>query len=173
MQAEELRVEFSLVPKKNEDKSKEAGRPIFEDVEYVRIPVPGDKYNTPHKPVGEKERERFRAQYEAWKTNPAEKMQGMPLSEWAGITRSEVEELAYFHVRTVEQLAGLSDGNAKNVGPILALRQRAKDFIEKAKEDAPILAMRALLEEEKAQRLALERQLKELVDAEARKNKKQ
>ncbi len=173
MHAEELRVEFSLVPKKNDEKSLAAGRPIFDDVEYVRIPVPGDKHNTPHKPVGEKERERFRRQYDAWKTNPGEKLEGTPLAEWAGVTRSEVEELAYFHVRTVEQLAGLSDGNAKNVGTVLALRQKAQDFIAKAKEDAPLAQMRALLDEEKAQRLNIERQLKELLEAETRKNKKQ
>lgn len=139
-------VTFGIRPKQNEQRSKTEGRPIFDDVEYVEILVPGDKNNIVHRPVRAEDKERYARQYAAFKGGQGEKLSGTPLAEWPGISRSEVEELAYFNIRTLEQLASVGDGHLQRMGPLLALRQRARDFLEKAKGDAPMAAMRTELE---------------------------
>lgn len=158
-----LFVRFSVRPTKNEAASVSAGRPVFADTEYVEIVVPGDKQNVVLRPVRDADKQRFGRQYAAFKAGDAEQVTGTPLSEWPAVTRSQVEELAYFKIRTVEQLAGVSDGNLKNAGPFLALRQKARDWLEKAEGGALESKLRAELDAEKLARETLQAQVAELV----------
>lgn len=155
-------VQFFKHPVKDEAASLEAGRPVFKDTDYVRIMTPGDKTSMPERPVREQDRQEYRRAWQAYQQNQSAPMEGTPLKEWPGITRAQVEELAYFNVHTVEQLASISDGNAQNMGPVLALRQRARDYIERAKSEAPAQALRAQLDEANSQRDAMKRQLDEM-----------
>jgi hypothetical protein len=143
---ERLVVQFFMRPRKNGKKSKEAGRPIFEDREYVRIMVPGNKDSIVCRPVSDMERNRFARQYRDWqdRRNDAEQSEGTPLSEWPGITRSQCEELAYFKVYTVEQLAGLSDTNAQGMMGIALLREKAKAYLEASETEAAAEEINAL-----------------------------
>lgn len=160
-----LAVQFRLNPVRDDVESEKQGRPIFKDVEFIKIVVPGDKDNVIDREVYPADRERFRVQYTAWKTNVKETaVDGTPLEEWTLITRSQVEELKHFNVRTVEQLASVSDGNLKNVGPYQSLKQKAKDFVDKAKGEAPVVKMRSELEAVKSENETLKRQIKELGD---------
>jgi hypothetical protein len=136
-----------------------AGRPIYKDVEYIEITIPGDRNNIPDRPVTDLDRRKFAEQYKAWKAGDEEQLVGTPLAKWPGITRSQVEELRYFHVRTVEQLADVSDSNAQSMGPILKLRQRARDFLEASKGTAPLEAVRAQLQAKESENDALKKQL--------------
>jgi hypothetical protein len=167
-----LFVKFGLHPKKNDARSLEAGRPIFDDVEYVEIRVPGDKHNVIHRPVGDSDRRQFARAYQAWKSGAGEQLTGTPLAEWPAVSRSQVEELAYFGVRTVEQLANLSDGNAQQVGPIQALKAKALDYVAKAKGNAPLEQMRAELATRDNELETLRRQVTEQAEfiAELKKN---
>lgn len=158
-----LHVRFHMHPRKDEDRSTKEGRPIFADTEYVEITVPGDKGNQIDRPARDDDRQRFPRQYAAFKSGKGETHNGTPLSEWPQVTRSQVEELAYFRVKTVEQLAELSDGNARNVGPILALRQKAKDFLEKAKGGAVESRLRAELDERDSKLAAMQAQIDALI----------
>src|SRR5687767_12230241 len=88
-QQEKLFVRFGLHPKKDEEASRTAGRPIFTDTEYVEIMVPGDKQNIIHRPVTSEDRRRFARQYDAWLTGKGEQLVGTPLAEWPGVTRSQ------------------------------------------------------------------------------------
>jgi hypothetical protein len=163
--AEKLYVQFAMHPVKNEAKSLEEGRPIFEDQEYVKLMAPGDKSNVIHRPVRADDKHRFSKQYADWKAGAAQTASGTPLSEWPAVTRSQVEELAYFKVLTVEHLAEMSDGIAQNLGPIQALKQKAKAWIEAAKGNAPSEKLRAELATRDNEIETLKRQLKEQGDA--------
>ncbi len=162
---ERLFVRFDLHPVQNEDKSQREGRAIFDDVEFVSIMVPGDKQNQIHRPVRPTDKQRFAKQYAGWKAGEKEQISGTPLIEWPGITRSQVAEMAHLGVRSVEQLAGLSDANAQNFGPIMALRQKARDYVEQAKGNAPLAQMRAELEKRDNIIETLQRQMKDQADA--------
>jgi len=80
-------------------------------------------------------------------------------------TTGQVEELRYFHVTTLEELAGLTDANAKNIGPILHLREKARDQIQRAKENAPSEQLRDALVERDNKITTLERQMQEVIAA--------
>lgn len=147
------------------------GRLICEEIEYIEIVTPGDKTNIVDRPVRDSDRRQFARQYQAWKAGDNEQLTGTPLSAWPGVTRAQVEELGYFKIRTVEQLASVSDGNLMQVGPIRALRQRAQDFISVAAGSAPIEAMRAQMQAKDAEMAALKLQVAELVKATAEKAK--
>lgn len=156
-------VRFSLEPVKDEAASEKEGRPIFREVEYVEIMVPGDKSSIVKRALRDTDKKRFRRQYAAWKeTGNDAALIGMPLAQWPQVTKAQVEELRYFGVHTVEQLAGVSDGNIRNIGPVMELRQRARDYVEAAKGNAPLGQLRAELEEKNHQLEALQRQVKEL-----------
>ncbi len=162
----QLFVRFSMEPRQDAEASTQEGRPIFKDVEYVEIAAPGDKSNIIHKPVTDDLRRRFRAQYNDWKSGNVDAVTGTPLSEWPAVTRSTVEELAYFKVRTVEQLAGMTDANLQKLGHgYLVLREKARDLITKAKEDAPLLRMRAELQDRDNAIATMQLQIKQLGDA--------
>lgn len=157
-----LYVQFYLQPVQNVGKSETEGRPIFDDVEYIRIQVPGDKTTRVERPVRPEDTQAHRRAYADFKDGQDTGPSGTPLKEWPQVTRGQVEELAHFKVYTVEQLASLSDGNAQNIGPIIALRQRARDFLETAKKKAPVVALRAELEKRDAELAAVRAQMAEM-----------
>lgn len=158
MADEGLFVKFSLEARK----SPHTG--AWENREYITLHVPGDKTNIPHRPVEEKDRRRFQQAYEAWKRGLTDVHEGQPLKEWAAITPAEVQLLAQSHVYTVEQLAAVSDGNAQAIGPILALRDKARRQVEQAKQSAPMEKMAARMAEQE-ERI---RQLTELLESQTR-----
>lgn len=156
-------VKFSLVPKQNEEKTKAEGRPVFDDVEYIEIRNPGDNTNVPHRPVRDHDRQRFQFQYQAWKAGQAEALSGTPLSQWPQVSRAQVEELAFSHVRTVEQLADISDSVAQRLGMgVLALRSRAKEYLERSKDEAAAIRLASELEKRDAMLEAMARKLEAL-----------
>lgn len=141
--SERLYVQFHVHPKLNQTKTREAGRPIYDDTEYVTIIAPGDKDNIIDRPASEMDKRRFARQYDAFKrgqTDPV--VTGTPLKMVPWISRGQAEELAYFHVYTVEQLAELSDANAQNFMGINTLKQKAKDFLAASTDTAFISQMR-------------------------------
>ena len=159
---EAVHARFFLHPHKNEKLSLQEGRPIYEDREYVRLVVAGDKDNIVERPAREADKARFPRQYEAFKRGEGDAVVGTPLSSWPGISRSQVEELAFFGVRTVEQLAEMADAQIQKFLGANALRDRARMFIAAAKGDAPIQRMQAELAERDTRIEFLEKKLKEL-----------
>jgi len=162
---ERLLVRFFLKPRENPAKSKEAGRPIFEDREYLSIMVPGNKDSIIERPVSELDIRRFPRHYKAFQENREQTVEGTPLSSWPGITRAQVEELKFLNISTVEQLAGIADVHAQNFMGIQRLKTRAKLFMESAGDNAINEKTAAALEEKDARIAALEVQMAEMAEA--------
>lgn len=167
---DQLLVRFFMRPLQNAAKSKEAGRPIYDEVPYVSIKQPGQKDSEVVAPARDRHKQRFPRHWQAFESRESQDaITGTPLEEWSGITRAVVEELKFFNIRTVEQLAGLSDANAQNIMGIQALKQRASDWLESSDSEAAALALResnqkiemllAVVEEQNAKIAALEAQL--------------
>lgn len=131
-----LLVRFFTKPVQDEVQTREQGRPIFCDVEYVDVQVPGDRLGGVCRPASSSDKQRWQGHYEAFKkrTSNDEVLTGTPLAQWPAVTRSQVEELAFFHVKTVEQLANLADSNAHNFMGIHAMRRKAVEWLEISKE---------------------------------------
>lgn len=123
------------------EKSAAEGRPIYDAVDYIEIRVPGDKSNVVSRAVRESDRREYATQYAAWKAGDKEQMAGTPLAMWPPISQEQVLELTHFGVKTVEHLAGTSDGNLANIGPFRALREQAQAWLEAARGHAPVAAL--------------------------------
>ena len=143
---------FHVKPVKLEFASSQAGRPIFEDREFVDIIIPGDRRALAHEPVSEDHRSRWPREYEAFKVGREAPLEGTPLSEWpsARMSRARVEELAYFNIRTVEQLAGVNDAQLPNLGMgSRSEREAARTFLEVARTGTgPLEKMLAKIEDQ-------------------------
>lgn len=145
--------------------TKEAGRTIHKDAEYVRISIPGDRNNEVDRPVKKMDRELYPAQYERFERNAGEDVSGTMLSAWGALDASTVADYRYQKVLTVEHLAELSDSTVAKLGRgTLANRQKARDFMQAAKSNAPLLRVQSELASRDEQIAALHNALKEQGD---------
>lgn len=150
---------FSVVKKR----VKGEGHPVFEDVEYVTIKALGQKVEEIDAPAHRNGyRFRFARQYEAFKKGETAKQDGLPISEWPGCTRADADNLAVYGIHTVEQLVAMPDQNLQAVGHYMALKQRAKDYLQTAKGLAPINQLRAENESMKDKLAQMEAQIRAL-----------
>lgn len=140
-----------------------AGPGKFKEVPYVRIVIPGDRNSGVHVPYNPRKHDsRMGEVFRKWKAGQETPLEGTPLENWAGCSRSQVEELKHFHVRTVEQLAGMSDANAARLGlGYPELRQRAKDYAAQQSGAAPLEALRKELEATKGELVATKEALEQ------------
>ena len=163
--------QFFTEPVKMEFKSKQAGRPIFEEREFVRIIIPGDRRSMAVEPVGEEHKGRWPKEYAAFKSGRAAPLEGTPLREWpvSAMTAARAEELAFFNIKTVEQLSALNDAQLQNLGMgARELRERARLWLAVAKSGAaPLERLQAENERLTAEN---ERLTRDLTDANARAN---
>lgn len=141
-----LMIKFESFPHPNEEKSTEAGHPVYDDRDYITIIVPGDKTSVVHRPVWAQDKQRFPRQYQAYKAGMTQEASGLPLKLWGGMTLGQAKEFEYFNVKTVEQLAVMSDGNGIGIQGFQGLKQRAVDYLQRTKDSAPLLEMRAAIE---------------------------
>jgi hypothetical protein len=154
-----LFVTFSLESRLDKRATQEAndGMNKYRDVEFITIRVPGDKTLSIHRPVVHSDKMRFPLQYAAFKNSvTGDQVIGTPLALWPGCKPSQAQELAYFNVRTVEQLAAMPDGvgGASMMG-VQALRLAARQFVAARKEEAPLLKVQAELKQRDDQIAAL------------------
>jgi hypothetical protein len=133
---ENLLVKFFTKPRFIQSKSNDAGRPIFEDTHYVQIMQPGNKDSIIIRPATSMDKNRFAEHYKKFLAREdQEAIEGTLLSEWMGVTRSQVEELKFLNIVTVEQLAAVTDSNAQNVMGISMLKTKAQAYLEKSKDE--------------------------------------
>ncbi len=133
-----LFVVFYMGVLKNDAKSVEQGRPIFDDVECVRIIIPGDKNTINDRPASAHDKQRFSKQYAMFKQGLSEEEQvsGTRLTEWPFLTRGQCEELKYIGIKTVEQLAEVRDDITLKVPGLITLKQNAQVWLGKTKNAA-------------------------------------
>jgi len=154
-------VKFYVRPKLDEAASDEAGRPIYKDVDYVEIRVPGNQTNIIQRPVTDMDKKRFAPAYREFKSGETEQNIGTPLVEAPWITRSQVEELSYLRIRSLEQLANVNDDVCTRIPGLFKLKQRAQNMVDKAEKSAPFIKMQAEYETLKDKLAAMENTIAE------------
>lgn len=159
-----LIVEFSTVAVKNEAKTTAAGYPQFDDVEMIKITVPGDRDPLFEGEVREKDKTRFAARYARWKESKIPSNAGFPIEEWPVLCASQIAELKSRNIFTVENICDVPDSKIFALGLHgRKLRDQAKDFILKARGEAPMLQIRAENEKLSERIAALEAQNAQLL----------
>jgi hypothetical protein len=142
-----LYVQFNYEPHLSQSKTNLEGRPIYEEREYILIMVPGDKDSIVHRPMSEMDRARFSERYRNWKNKVGnDTSEGTPLKMVPWLNSAQVRELEYFNCYTLEQLAAMADQHVQKFMGMVGLRQRARDFVAAAKEQAPLAQIRAEIE---------------------------
>lgn len=156
-----LFVVFYMGTMKNEGKTEIEGRLIVDDIECVRIIIPGDKNSLIDRPASADDKKRFVKQYQAFKTLGTEDAQisGTRLKDWPYMSRAQCEELNYLGMKTVEQLAEVRDDIVGKVPGLQTLKANAKVWLAKSKSTAESAAITRQLNEQ-AQQIA---DLKEII----------
>lgn len=130
-----LMVRFYHRPIHMTEKSKQAGRPIIEEVEYVMVGVPADPGLKIDVPATDEHKARFPLDYKRFKDGLGDEETGTRLTNWKGVNRSQVYELGALNIHTVEQLANLSDGVCSNHPGMSLLREKANAHLKQSQED--------------------------------------
>ena len=140
-----LLVKFYHHPYKDKKASAEEGRAIFVEREYIDIRVPGQR-DSVVRPATPRDKERFPRHYAAFQQRIEMPVGGTPLIEWPAITRSLADELSFKNIKTVEQLAELNDNLMHNIQGAQNFKQKAKDWLLRAKDDAVLGKLRDALD---------------------------
>jgi len=158
-------VQFYMGAWHDQSASESEGRPIFKDMEYIRIMTSKDAIID--RPMRPQDVERWPRAYAAWKATGVSEpgSQGTPLEAWPLMTRAQVEEYKYFKVYTVEQLAELSDGLGQQIMGFQKIKAMAKAYVEVAKGQAPLLQMQSELESSNSEIAALKDQINKLTES--------
>jgi len=125
-----LYVQFYLRPIMLQTESEAAARPIYKDVEHIRILVPGDKLSIVDRIASPDDKARFAAQYDKFKAGGSQEVVGTRLEAVPWMTRSKVEEYKFFGIVTVEQLSNASDQVGQKFPGFHQDRERCKQFLE-------------------------------------------
>lgn len=96
--------------------------------------------------------------YRAWKTGTEVPASGIPLSAWAGVTADQADVLRRSGVRTVEEIAGLTEGQ---IGKIMlpgvrSMKRMAAEFLESRKDSETASKVTALEEQNAALKAQLD-----------------
>lgn len=146
-----------------------AGRPIYEQVDYIEVRGPDaiDKHNVPARPATEADKRAYRKAYQAFLARNEKVADGMPLEMWPLIEAHQVDELRYLGVHTVEKLARLKAGDIPDIGGLEQLVNHANDYLNAAKGASPATQLRAALSKQAVEMDALRKQMAELMAAKA------
>jgi hypothetical protein len=154
---------FKIHTTKNEAKSREAGRPIFDDMEVVEVRFAGDRNKISvfpaHVICGEATddngdtikityAQRWSDQYKRFKAKEQQVAEGTPVDELPFLTQAKRSELKALSIYTAEALAALDGQPLKNLGQGgRDLKNQAQAYLDNASGSANVTKMAAELEE--------------------------
>lgn len=152
-----LTVTFRLHSIHNETRSKEKGRPIYDDMEVCDIKFAGDSKKAATFPAHEAEpnasrkkgvpvtyAEVYNAQYRAFKDGIADVTSGTPIAELPFLTEGKRSELRALSINTAEALAALDGQPLARLGMGgRDLKNKAMAFLQKANGSADLTRLAA------------------------------
>lgn len=140
-----LNVTFKVESVLDEQASRKAKRPIYNDTEVCYITMPGNKQFAPVFPAHSIWKTtikdgleqpityamRFQKQYDAFKEGATALASGTPLAEMTSLPQGKRLELNALKIFTIEQLANLDDRNIKHLGMGgRTLKDEANDWLK-------------------------------------------
>lgn len=150
-----LNVQFTVEPVLNKLETYLAGGvPKYVDMDFITITIPGDRDLVVHTPVTDFYEWRFPNEFEKFKKGQDAALIGTPLDLWPALQPSQIVELKHQGIRTVEQLADLSDSSSGVMRGFHQLKHKAKQFLEDAKDKNATAIVRAQMEEQAARHAA-------------------
>ena len=155
-----LNVTFFTDAVHNVRRSAEEDRPVYDDVDFVRITIAGDPKNIivaraddPSGVVDERNRrlpykEVHKAAYDAFKAGQSYKGEGTPLAQLPTLSPARREELLRSEIYTIEQLASLEGDRLARLGMgARTLKDLAVDWVSRRARSADVTRLSAENEE--------------------------
>lgn len=155
-----LLVKFYSKTVENKSESAKQGRPVFREREYIDIKIPGSRDGAA-RPATFRDKQRFPKHYAAFKQRITAPTEGTPLLEWGPISQSMAAEMAFHNVKTVEQLAQMSDTLCQQFMGAQNFKAKAKRYLERMQEDVTVDHLQAEL----ASRDKILEQMQEQIDS--------
>lgn len=159
-----LMVLFYKTSMKNEDKSVAAGRPIFDDIDAIKIISPGSKDSFTGLATYEYQ-QRFPEQWKRFQARQDQTSSGTPLNQMPWLTPGQIEEFKAVNCHTLEQLVGMPDNLSQRFMGHHAIKQKAEAYLKAATEQAPLMKLQSELEKRDEQIAELQRQMQVLIAA--------
>lgn len=132
---------------RNEHKSLEAGRPIFDSVVFIKKVPPGDKLVEVDRKAYQQDKLRYQAQWEAYQKKQSNPITGTPLEAWPLLARNQVAEFKALNIFTVDQLATLPDGYGGKIMGFQGIKQKAQNFLKAAADSSGLEKLESQLKE--------------------------
>lgn len=157
--------------------SEQAGRDIFEERDFIKIVIAGDKHSEVVREATDADKDRF---HEVWsryqaKADARAQIVGTLLEAAPFVSVAQRMEMESLNIFTVEQLAALSDQSKQRLGMgASVLVAKAQAFLKVAEDTSYATRLAAQDERQKDEIAALKEQIKELaalVDASRNDNK--
>lgn len=120
----------------------------YVDMNFITITVPGNRDLIIHTPMTDFYEWRFPHEYEAFKRGKEAAVIGTPLELWSEVKASQVAELKHHGIRTVEQLATLSDSVSGVMRGFYSMKHKAQQFLDDAKDKNAAAFVRSQMEEQ-------------------------
>ena len=135
---DKLHVRFFMKARIDPAASALQNRPVYKDTPYVEIMMPGEKNNIVVEPVWERHVQRFPTHWAQFQAGVKDQMVGTPLKVAPFISEAVAEELAFFKIRTIEQLADLADSAMTFMGA-RELKAAAQRYLQKVSSNEVLL----------------------------------
>ena len=148
--------------------SEQRGYTVFKDVVYVHIMFPGNRSTEVRRPARLKAEgghpadiQRWPRQWEAFQSQSVVTSVGMPVTEWAPLSKSQALMLKAMNIHTVEQLAEVPDHALTWLGA-RDMQVKAQTWLKSAANSAEALRLQADNDRLRADIDALKAQVAEL-----------
>lgn len=155
-------VKIFNVARKNETKTAQAGRDIYDEIPSISFQWPGGDETV--RALEDRDKREHPELYAAYQAGIGPVQSGFPLKEWTKISTSALHELGYLGFRTVEQLAEANDEVKRRMGPLSKFVKEAEEWLEAANSaQSQVVSLRESLEREKVRADRLENQIELLI----------
>lgn len=133
-----LHVTFYPGMRPNSFRSRETGKPEFDNVDFIRKVAGGNPNNVIERPVTDQDKREFPHHWAAYQNNQHHvPLSGTALEDWPRLDAATRAKLKALEFHTVEQLAEASDAQIASIGMgCYELQTRARAFIAAAKDSA-------------------------------------
>ncbi len=136
-----IAVKFTIRTVLDKNKTREKGEPVHMEREYIEKLIPGRR-DPVVQPVNNLHIKQFPEAYRRFQERTGDVLEGTPLREWTGITRSLAEDMIHNNILTVESLANAADVQLAKFMGGRTLKEKAKNFIEEKNSDKPFREMK-------------------------------
>jgi hypothetical protein len=135
-QNQNLWVQFYPGTRPNNFRSRETGKPEFDNVDFIRKVAGGNPNNVIERPATEQDKRDFPMQWAAYQNKQTYRpTSGTLLEDWPRLDAATRAKLKALEFHTVEQIAEASDGQINTIGMgCYELRNLARAYIKAAKD---------------------------------------